>query len=257
MRERIVTLTLLVGLFFGVLVLAMGAPSWRLPGDHQGYAPEQPIAFSHRLHAGELQVDCQFCHVGAKKTRFAGIPTSDICMKCHRFITAPFAVVMEERKKAKEQEKADAKNADAEKTDADKTGPEKTGPEKTGTKSDAAAHREDSEPIEPLVSEELKKLYELIGANDKFQPAEPSGFRPIRWVKVHKLPDHVLFNHQAHVQAGVACQRCHGPVETFERMYQHESLSMGWCINCHREVNETGVGGKPVHASIDCAACHY
>ena len=217
MRERVITLGLLVALFFGVLVLAKGASEWRSPGNQQGYAPPQPIAFSHRLHAGELAIDCKFCHVAADNSRYAGIPTSDICYKCHKFVTAPYAAVAEERRKASEEKR---------------------------------------EP-RPIVSEELKKLYEAMGVADPLKPVDPSSLEPIRWVRVHNLPDHVLFNHQAHVQAGVACQRCHGPVETFERMYQYETLSMGWCVHCHREVNQTGVSGRPVHASTDCAACHY
>ncbi len=217
MRQRVITLALLVGLFFGVLVLAMGAREWRSPGNQQGYAPEQPIAFSHRLHAGELAIDCQFCHVAADNGRYAGIPTSDICLKCHKFVTAPFSVVMEERKVAAKKKRDPA----------------------------------------PIVSEELQKLYDAIGVDGQMKPKESTGLKPIPWVRIHQLPDHVLFNHQAHVQAGVACQRCHGPVETFERMYQFETLSMGWCVNCHREVNRTGVSGKPVHAAIDCATCHY
>ena len=65
------------------------------------------------------------------------------------------------------------------------------------------------------------------------------------------------FGAAAHIIAQVACQRCHGPVETMDRVRQVETLAMGWCVNCHRDVNQTGVAGKPVHASIDCVTCHY
>jgi hypothetical protein len=81
--------------------------------------------------------------------------------------------------------------------------------------------------------------------------------RPIPWVKIHNLPDHAAFDHRVHVRAGVSCQQCHGPVETMERVRQVQDLSMGWCVNCHRDVNRHGVAGKKVQASIDCAACHY
>jgi hypothetical protein len=74
---------------------------------------------------------------------------------------------------------------------------------------------------------------------------------------VHRLPDFVYFDHRAHITAAVRCQHCHGPVETMARVRQHETLSMGWCVNCHREANERGIAGKPVRASLDCVTCHY
>ena len=81
--------------------------------------------------------------------------------------------------------------------------------------------------------------------------------KPIAWKRIHKLPDFVYFDHRAHITASVQCQQCHGPIETMERVRQYETLSMGWCVNCHRDVNETGVAGRQVHASIDCVTCHY
>ncbi|MCB0355779.1 MAG: cytochrome c3 family protein, partial [Bdellovibrionales bacterium] len=72
---------------------------------------------------------------------------------------------------------------------------------------------------------------------------------PIEWQKVHLLPDHVKFNHAAHVQKGKACQTCHGPVETMEKVFQWSSLSMGWCVNCHRQPEN--------NAPINCGTCHY
>jgi len=73
--------------------------------------------------------------------------------------------------------------------------------------------------------------------------------KPIQWEKVHLLPDHVKFNHSAHVRAGKQCQECHGPVETMEVVYQKESLSMGWCVNCHRKPEN--------NAPVTCSTCHY
>jgi hypothetical protein len=67
----------------------------------------------------------------------------------------------------------------------------------------------------------------------------------------------VYFDHRAHIAATVSCQTCHGPVETMERVRQYETLTMGWCVNCHRDANEKGVNGKQVYASIDCVTCHY
>ena len=74
---------------------------------------------------------------------------------------------------------------------------------------------------------------------------------PIQWVRVHMLPDHARFNHAPHVQNGVACQKCHGPVEKMKKVVQHTSMSMGWCVNCHRE-NDTGKKGP-----LNCTTCHY
>ena len=96
-----------------------------------------------------------------------------------------------------------------------------------------------------------------MGLNKEMQPDPSKPRKPVAWIRVHKLPDFVYFDHRPHVNAGVVCQRCHGPIETMERVRQVEDLSMGWCVNCHREVNQTGVAGKPVEASTDCDTCHY
>jgi hypothetical protein len=81
--------------------------------------------------------------------------------------------------------------------------------------------------------------------------------RPIAWVRVHNLPDFACFDHRPHVNAGVECQQCHGQVQNMERVRQVEDLSMGWCVNCHRQTGVTGVPGKKVKPSTDCAVCHY
>ena len=80
---------------------------------------------------------------------------------------------------------------------------------------------------------------------------------PLAWVRIHDLPDFVVFDHRPHVSAGVACQKCHGPVETMEKMRQFRSLSMGWCVNCHRDPHEAGIVQADLQASIDCSACHH
>jgi hypothetical protein len=92
--------------------------------------------------------------------------------------------------------------------------------------------------------------------------------RPIRWVKVHNLPDFVYFNHSQHVQSGVACQSCHGAVERMDRIEQVSPLTMGWCLRCHREHAKVPANDferaalslkqkqKPT-AGLDCASCHY
>lgn len=217
MQQRIITVVLLIGLFFGLITLGQGMSTWRLPDRETGYSPKQPIDYSHRLHAGELQMDCQFCHTAADKSRHAGIPSSDVCMKCHKIVTSSFDVLQNEI---------------------------------------AQADKEKRKP-KPVISTELKKLYDSFGLDEAMQPKPDAGPTSIPWVRVHNLPDYVYFDHRAHVTAGVSCQKCHGPVESMERVRQVESLSMGWCVNCHRKANEQGIEGKTVHASTDCAVCHF
>ena len=217
MQQRIITVVLLIGLFFGLVTLVYGMSTWRLPDRETGYSPEQPIDYSHRLHAGELQIDCQFCHTAADKSRHAGIPSSDVCMKCHKIVTSSFDVLQDEIAKADEEKRTP----------------------------------------NPIVSAELRKLYDSFGLDEELNAKADLSPTSIPWVRVHNLPDYVYFDHRAHVTAGVTCQKCHGPVESMERVRQAESLSMGWCVNCHREATENGIDGKTVHASTDCAACHY
>jgi hypothetical protein len=107
---------------------------------------------------------------------------------------------------------------------------------------------------------ELQKLYDALGyvvnADKTKLERDPSKEpQPIHWVKVHNLPEYTRFDHRPHVSAGVKCQDCHGPVETMEVMRQSSSLSMGWCVRCHKDHKE--IEGKKVSPSTDCAACHY
>ncbi len=87
-------------------------------------------------------------------------------------------------------------------------------------------------------SGEIQKLYKYAG----YDPKNLASWRvtdikkPIEWVRIHNLPDHVYFNHAQHVKAGkVQCQTCHGPIQEMHEVKQANDLSMGWCINCHRE----------------------
>lgn len=221
MSHRIVTSVLVVALAYAVLVFAFAAPAWHLPGNQQGYEPVQPIAFSHRLHAGELNMACQLCHGAAEKSRHAGIPAGSTCMNCHRLVTAPFVSVQAEDKLAQE---------------------EKRQPRR-------------------IVSSELQKLYDYLGltlsAKQELVPTRGEQPRPVPWIKVYNLPDFVYFDHRAHVRVGIACQECHGSVETMERVRQVGDLSMGWCVNCHRTANHEGINGTRVYASTDCVTCHY
>ncbi|MBI4477328.1 MAG: cytochrome c3 family protein [Acidobacteria bacterium] len=214
MRPRHLTLLLSTMLVLSVAALAR---AWRVPFTNQGYQPAQPIAFSHRQHAGELQISCAYCHSGAETSRYAGIPAMNVCMNCHRFVKASFAATREETQRA---------------------GREKRDPR-------------------PIVSPELRKLYDALGLNEALRPTPHRQATPIAWVRVHRLPDFVYFDHRAHATAGVQCAACHGAVASMDRIQQVASLTMGWCVNCHREVNRMGIAGKPVSASIDCSACHY
>ncbi len=217
MKSCIITLGLLVAAVLSAAALVPEFSAARLPGNDQGYEPQQPIAFSHRLHAGELQIDCQYCHSGSDKSRHAGIPAAQTCMNCHKFVTAPFGAVRAE---------------------------------------DELAAQEGRSPRR-IVSPEIRKIYDALALDDNLQPDPRRTPQPVAWAKVHNLPDFVYFDHRAHVQVGVACQQCHGPVETMERVRQVETLSMGWCVNCHRQAGASGVNGVSVQPSTDCAACHY
>lgn len=217
MRHRIVTVILSVTLLFAGLLLMSAASHTRLPGDHQGFEPTQPIAFSHRLHAGDLQIGCVYCHKDAEKGRHAGLPAASTCMNCHSTVRDAWAAVRAE---------------------------------------DEAAVQEKRTPRRS-VSPELAKFYRSLAVDDEGKPRDGGQAEEIPWVRIHDLPDFVYFDHAAHVSAGVDCQTCHGPVETMERVRQVENLSMGWCVNCHREVNRDGVNGHPVEASLDCSTCHY
>jgi hypothetical protein len=186
-------------LFMAVVgvALAGGVGAWELTriGVHEGYGPEQPIAFPHKVHAGDNKIPCLYCHYGARTSRHAGIPPASVCMNCHNILEKQTV--------------------------------------------------------------EIEKLKEAVQQE-----------RPIRWVKIHNLPDFVYFNHSQHVLSGVACQSCHGPVESMVRMKQVSPLTMGWCLQCHREHAKLPVGDfqraalsltqrqKPA-AGLDCASCHY
>lgn len=103
MNQRIITIVLAVGVIFSTLALVPMLRAMRLPGNNTGFEPAQPIAFSHRLHSGELNIPCQYCHSGAERSRYAGIPSASTCMNCHRFITAKRADVRAEEELAKKQ----------------------------------------------------------------------------------------------------------------------------------------------------------
>jgi len=142
------------------LVVAFGLGGSPVTTD-VGYQPVQPVEFSHALHAGDLGIDCRYCHTTVDKAAFAAIPATQTCLNCHSKI----------------------------RTDSPK----------------------------------LLKVRES-GVTGK----------PIEWIKVNNLPDFAYFNHSAHVTRGVSCVACHGRVDQMDRVYQATTLSMTFCLDCHR-----------------------
>jgi mono/diheme cytochrome c family protein len=162
-------------------------------GVYTKYQPEQPIAFSHKVHAGENGVDCNYCHTSARKSKHSGIPSANVCMNCHTYINEGTI---------------------------------------TGTT-------------------EISKIYEAVGFDpDSKTYIEGYEQQPIKWVRIHNLPDLSYFNHSQHVVAGkVECQTCHGPIEEMDVVYQHAELTMGWCIDCHR-TTEVAMEGNEYYTEL-------
>jgi len=126
-------------------------------------------------------------------------------------------------------------------------------------------------------TKEIKKLYAAVGWDEENQKYTGKT-EPVKWVRIHNLPDFAYFNHAQHVEVGqIACQKCHGPVEEMEVMYQYAPLTMGWCINCHRETKVQVEGNEyytKIHeqlskkygveqltaaqmGGLECGKCHY
>lgn len=158
-------------------------------GRSKNYQPEQPIYYSHTVHAGINQINCLYCHGGAQDSKHSNIPSVNVCMNCHMGIN----------EYAK-------------------------GPK---------LYREDGTEVDGTA--EIQKLYQYAGWDPEAKQYTGKG-KPIEWIRIHNLPDHVYFNHAQHVSAGkVQCQTCHGEIQKMDEVYQHSDLSMGWCVNCHRE----------------------
>lgn len=200
-------------------------------GVDQGYAPVQPIHYSHRIHAGLNEIDCKYCHSSARKSKHSGIPSLNVCMNCHKNIAA--------------------------------------------VSDDVQAEGLSEYGID--YNKEIQKLYKATGWDEATQ-SYTGETEPVKWVRIHNLPDFAYFNHSQHVTvAGVDCQKCHGPVEEMEIMSQYSPLTMGWCINCHRETNVNVAGNeyyKEIHeqlskkygvdqltvaqmGGLECGKCHY
>ena len=198
-------------------------------GIDQGYAPIQPIHYSHKIHAGANQIECKYCHSSARVSKHSGIPSLNVCMNCHEYIG-----------------------------------------EYNGEEDLENGYTKD------FYTNEIKKLYNAVGWDEENQ-VYTGNTQPVKWIRIHNLPDFVYFNHAQHAQvAQIECQTCHGPVEEMEIMYQYSPLTMGWCIDCHREsnVDKDNEYYQKVHeelskkygveqltvaqlGGIECAKCHY
>lgn len=126
-----------------------------------GYMPRQPVPYSHKLHVGELGLDCRYCHSMVERSAIAGVPPTQTCMNCHNLVGR------------------------------------------------------DKETLEPI-------------------RASAASGDPMRWIRVHDLPEYAYFDHSVHLAAGVGCSSCHGDVASMEEVVQVEPLSMRWCLECHR-----------------------
>ncbi|MEO8240603.1 MAG: c-type cytochrome, partial [Flavobacterium sp.] len=151
-------------------------------GVDQNYEPIQPIHYSHKIHAGDNEINCKYCHSAARVSKNAGIPSLNVCMNCHKNI------------------------------------------------SEVAESTATPEYSKAFYDAQIQKLYDAVGW-DKAKQSYTGKTQPVKWVRIHNLPDFVYFNHSQHVTvAGVECQTCHGPVQEFEIMKQYSKLTMGWCI---------------------------
>ena len=208
-----------------LVVIFLGSAGWKgmwETGVHTGYQPVQPIKFSHQLHAGLNKIDCQYCHSGAFTSKNATIPSLNVCMNCHNYVTA-------------------------------------------------------SEKYDGKTSPEIQKIYQALDYNETTKQYG-SNTKPVEWIRIHNLPDLAYFNHSQHVSvAGIECQKCHGPIQTMEEIYQFSPLTMKWCVNCHKETevnhkdnpyydrliaaHDKLKKGEKVTAAVlgglECSKCHY
>lgn len=206
----------------------------------QNYSPEQPIKFSHATHAGLQKIDCNYCHDGARRSKHSVIPAANTCMNCHRAIKKGSEYGTAEITKIFASAAYDP-STDTYYDPSAKSPQEIEDLYKTWI-ADNYVKDNDLTGIDSEGEEEVEAQWEGIVGSLTTEVKE-SVYGPIPWVRVHNLPDHAYFNHAQHVTVGnLECQTCHGPVEEMELLYQYSPLSMGWCINCHRqtEVEFTG-----------------
>jgi mono/diheme cytochrome c family protein len=204
-------------------------------GRQQNYAPSQPIKFSHVTHAGLNKIDCQYCHDGARRSKHGIIPATNTCMNCHK------AIKVGSQYKTAELTKIFVSSGWDPTTDKYIDNYDNLKEEEVASifkKWIGARYREERK-LESETSDEklfVNEQWSDIASSLKVPGIKDKVQGPIQWKRIHNLPDHVYFNHSQHVAVGkVECQKCHGAVEKMEVMKQNAPLSMGWCINCHRE----------------------
>ena len=247
-------------------------------GREQNYQPDQPIAFSHKIHAGINKIDCQYCHDGARRSKHSIIPATNTCMNCHSAV-----------KKGTISGTAEITKIFA-----------SIGYDPLMSQYIPGYENWSEKQIEDLykkwIGQEYMSANSLTAMNDAGRTVVETQWEgivkalkndsngkiqgPIEWTRIHNLPDHAYFNHAQHVSIGqVACQKCHGPVEKMDVVYQYSTLGMGWCVNCHRETevkfadndyykqyeryHEELKDGKRTKVTVsdigglECQKCHY
>jgi mono/diheme cytochrome c family protein len=247
-------------------------------GRQKGYQPDQPIKFSHATHAGLNKIDCQYCHDGARRSKHSVIPATNTCLNCHKAV------------------KVGSQYGTAELTKIFASAGFDPNTNKYIDNYDKMADKDIKAIYTKWIEEQYVAANKLTSVNASAKAAGESQWEdivasltggvdkkiqgPIEWVRIHNLPDHAYFNHSQHVAVGkVACQTCHGEVEKMEVVAQHAPLSMGWCINCHRQTEvkfkdnayydsyerlheelKSGKRDKVTVADIgglECQKCHY
>ncbi len=247
-------------------------------GRQQGYQPEQPIKFSHATHAGAQKIDCQYCHDGARRSKHSVIPAANTCMNCHKAVKVGSSYGTAELTKIYASVGYDPstdtyiEDIENKSTEDLKAIYSKWIQNEYMKEDDAKVNK-----VDKIVDTQWDAI--VASLTDEAMGDE-SVYGPINWVRIHNLPDHAYFNHAQHVSIGkVECQQCHGKVEEMELVGQVAPLSMGWCINCHRQTEvkfdgneyyksysryveelESGVRDKVTVEDIgglECQKCHY
>ncbi len=203
-------------------------------GRQQGYEPDQPIKFSHVTHAGVHKIDCNYCHDGARRSKHSVIPAANTCMNCHKAIKVGSQYGTGELTKIYASVGYDP-NTDKYIEDYESMSEEDI--KRIYTKWIADTYITDKGSLDSEGEELIENQWNGIVSSLTNEEAGDTKIQgPIEWVRIHNMPDHVYFNHAQHVSVGkVECQTCHGKVEEMEVVKQYSPLSMGWCINCHRQ----------------------
>ena len=245
-------------------------------GRQQGYQPDQPIAFSHQLHAGVHEIDCQYCHDGARRSKHSVIPAANTCMNCHKAIVQGTSTGTAEISKIYASIGFDPNKGTY---IEDYENMPEADIERIFKKWIGDSYVKDVGQLDDEGERLIEEQWEGI-KNSLTNPNKKKIQGPIEWIRIHNLPDHAYFNHAQHVAVGqVECQTCHGPVEKMEVVQQYTPLSMGWCVNCHRQT-EVKFANNPYYESyekyheelkngdrdkvtvediggLECQKCHY